>query len=56
VDEVSEIEDASSVFALVRKIRGRFDVAILFPSLLRPDIEIWLAQNCAPGRFLKAVA
>jgi ADP-heptose:LPS heptosyltransferase len=43
VDEVLQIEDGSSVFAVARKIRGRFDVAILFPSLLRPGIEIWLA-------------
>src|SRR5271169_2439360 len=32
-----------SVFAVARKIRSRFDVAILFPSFLRPGIEIWLA-------------
>jgi len=38
-----EIEDESSVFAVARKIRGRFDVAILFSSFLRPAIEIWLA-------------
>jgi heptosyltransferase II len=43
VDEVLQIEDGSSVFAVARKIRGRFDVAILFPSFLRPGIEIWLA-------------
>ena len=43
VDEVLQIEDGSSVFAVARKIRGRFDVAILFPNSLRPGIEIWLA-------------
>jgi lipopolysaccharide heptosyltransferase II len=43
VDEVLQIEDGSSVFAVARKIRGRFDVAILFPSFLRPGVEIWLA-------------
>ncbi|HEY6841956.1 MAG TPA: hypothetical protein VI114_12105 [Chthoniobacterales bacterium] len=43
VDEVLQIEDGSSVFAVARKIRDRFDVAILFPSFLRPGIEIWLA-------------
>ena len=43
VDEVLRIEDGSSVFAVARKIRGRFDVAILFPSFLRPGVEFWLA-------------
>ena len=43
VDEVLQVEDESSVFAVARKIRGRFDVAILFSSSLRPGIEIWLA-------------
>ena len=31
------------MFAVARKIRGRFDVAILFPSSSRSGIEIWLA-------------
>jgi heptosyltransferase-2 len=43
VDEVLQIEDGSSVFAVARKIRGRFDVAILFPSSPRSGIEVWLA-------------
>jgi heptosyltransferase-2 len=43
VDEVLPIELGSSVFAVARLIRGRFDVAILFPSSLRSGIEIWLA-------------
>jgi ADP-heptose:LPS heptosyltransferase len=43
VDEILEIKKSSSVFAVARQIRGRFDVAILFPDLLRAGIEIWLA-------------
>ena len=43
VDELLQIEDGSSVFAVARKIRGRFDVAILFPNSSRSGIEIWLA-------------
>ena len=43
VDEVLQIEDGSSVFAVARKIRDRFDVAILFTSSSRSGIEIWLA-------------
>ena len=31
------------MFVVARKIRDRFDVAILFPNFLRPGIEIWLA-------------
>jgi lauroyl/myristoyl acyltransferase len=43
VDELLQIEYGSSVFAVAHKIRGRFDVAILFPSSSRSGIEIWLA-------------
>jgi heptosyltransferase-2 len=43
VDEVLQIEHGNSVFAVANKIRGRFEVAILFPGLLRSGIEIWLA-------------
>ena len=43
VDELLEIKLKSSVFAVARKIRGQFDVAILFPSSVRSGIEIWLA-------------
>ena len=43
VDELLQIEDGSSVFAVASKIRGRFDVAILFPNSSRSGIEIWLA-------------
>jgi heptosyltransferase-2 len=43
VDEVLPIGHRSSVFAVARQIRGRFDVAILFPGSLRAGIEIWLA-------------
>jgi heptosyltransferase II len=43
VDEILQIEHGSSVFTVASKIRGRFDVAILFPGSLRSGIEIWLA-------------
>jgi heptosyltransferase-2 len=43
VDELLQINLKSSVFAVARKIRGQFDVAILFPTSVRSGIEIWLA-------------
>jgi len=43
IDEVLQIENGSSVFAVADRIRGRFDVAILFPSSPRSGIESWLA-------------
>jgi heptosyltransferase II len=43
IDEILQIENGSSVFAVAGRIRGRFDVAILFPSSPRSGIEIWLA-------------
>jgi heptosyltransferase II len=43
VDEVLPVERGGNVFAIARMIRGRFDVAILFPGSLRSGIEIWLA-------------
>ncbi len=43
VDEVLQIEDGNSVFTVAGKIRGRFDVAILFANSSRSGLEIWLA-------------
>jgi ADP-heptose:LPS heptosyltransferase len=41
VDEVVAIEPPSMAFA--KKIRARFDVAILMPNSLRTGLEVWLA-------------
>jgi heptosyltransferase II len=43
VDEVLTIDPKDSVFRVGSKIRGRFDVAILFPNSPRVAIEAWLA-------------
>jgi heptosyltransferase II len=43
VDEVLSIAPGTSVFVVARTIRGRFDVAILFPCPSRSGLEIWLA-------------
>lgn len=43
VDEVVPLEHGESVFAAARKLRGRFDVAVLFPNSLRSALEVWLA-------------
>jgi heptosyltransferase II len=44
VDEVLAIEKSESVFAVARKLRDRFEVAILFPNSLRTALEVWLAR------------
>lgn len=43
VDEVIAIERRDSVFSVARRIRGKFDAAILFPNSLRSALEAWLA-------------
>ncbi len=43
VDEVICIEPGESIFAVARKIRDRFDVAIVFPNSLRTALEPFLA-------------
>jgi len=43
VDEVIAISSRESVFGVARKLRGRFDAAILFPNSLRSALEAWLA-------------
>lgn len=43
VDEVIEIARGESVFAVARKLRDRFEAAILFPNSLRTALEVWLA-------------
>lgn len=44
VDEVITIDPADSVFRVASKIRGHFEVAILFPNSVRSAIETWLAK------------
>jgi lipopolysaccharide heptosyltransferase II len=44
VDEVITIDPQDSIFRVGSKIRGRFDVAILFPNSPRAAIEVWLAR------------
>jgi lipopolysaccharide heptosyltransferase II len=43
VDDVMTIDPEDSVFRVGSKIRGGFDVAILFPNSPRAAIEAWLA-------------
>ncbi len=43
VEEVIGIAAAETVFDVARKLRGKFDVAILFPNSLRTALEVWLA-------------
>jgi lipopolysaccharide heptosyltransferase II len=44
VDEVITIEREESIFAVAKRLRGTFDVAILFPNSLRVALEVWLAD------------
>ena len=44
VDAVEGITPGESPFAIARRLRGRFDVAILFPNSLRSALEVWLAR------------
>ncbi len=43
VDEVIPFTPKESVFAVAAKLRGRFEVAVLFPNSLRSALEVWLA-------------
>ncbi len=43
VDEVIPIAADESVFAVARKLRGRFEVAVVLPNSLRTGLEVWLA-------------
>lgn len=43
VDEVIPFDPGESVFSIARKIRSRFEVAVLFPNSLRSALEVWLA-------------
>ena len=56
VDEVITIDPGDSVFRVAAKIRGNFDVAILFPNSVRSAIETVVGGDSAPGRVRSAVA
>lgn len=43
VDAIVAIPDKASVFGVASRIRGQFDVAVLFPNSLRTALEVWLA-------------
>jgi lipopolysaccharide heptosyltransferase II len=42
VDEVLAILPGEGVLKVARKIRGRFDVAFVFPNSVRTGLEVWL--------------
>jgi len=44
VDDIISIEATDSVFAVARKLRDRFDAAVVFPNSLRTALEAWLAK------------
>lgn len=44
VDHVLEIKKGLPLLSAVWKLRGKFDVAILFPNSLRSALEAWLAR------------
>ena len=44
VDNVIAVERGDGVLTVAKKIRGKFDVAILFPNSPRSGIEAWLAK------------
>ncbi len=43
IDHVVEIPAGASVFSVAGVLRGKFDVAVLFPNSLRSALEVWLA-------------
>ena len=43
VDEIIPITRGEGVLAVAGKIRGRFDVAFVFPNSVRTGLEVWLA-------------
>jgi lipopolysaccharide heptosyltransferase II len=42
VDEVIGVPDDAGVFKVAWSLRGRFDVAVLFPNSARSALEVWL--------------
>lgn len=42
VDEVIGVPEEAGVFKIAMRIRGRFDVAVLFPNSARTALEVWL--------------
>ncbi len=44
IDEVITFEPKESIFSVAKKLRGRFDAAVLFPNSLRSALEVWWAD------------
>ncbi len=44
VDDIIPIEPRDTVFAVAKKLRDRFDAAVVFPNSLRSALEAWLAR------------
>lgn len=44
VDEVISFSKGDSPFSVARKLRGRFDAAVLFTHSFRSALEVWLAK------------
>jgi lipopolysaccharide heptosyltransferase II len=44
VDEIIAIQNKESVFEVARRLREKFEVAILFPNSPRVALEVWLAR------------
>lgn len=42
VDDVIGVPEEAGVFRIAMRIRGRFDVAVLFPNSARSALEVWL--------------
>ncbi len=42
VDDVISVPEEAGVFRIAMRIRGRFDVAVLFPNSARSALEVWL--------------
>lgn len=55
VDEVVPIEPSDSVWSVARKLRGKFEAAVVLPNSIRSALEPWLAgiprRAGYPGRW-----
>lgn len=59
VDDVISIEPKESIFDVSRKLRGKFEVAVVLPNSIRTGLEVWLAgiprRVGVPGKGRKAL-
>jgi heptosyltransferase-2 len=44
VDAVIPIQSGEGIFAIAKRLRDRFDVAVVLPNSLRTALEVWLAR------------